>query len=310
MRYLSPLRYPGGKAKLAPYIAQVIARQRPRPRAYAEPFAGGAGAALRLLQEGLTEHAYINDLDPGISALWRCVFYDTDAFAGMVESAEVSIAAWKEHSTTYRNPAGKSDRELGFATFFLNRCNRSGILRARPIGGLEQSGEWKIDARYNRAALGGRVRHVGALRDSVSLSQLDAREFIGNLEHLGDDVLLYVDPPYLVQGDRLYLDSLNPEDHLELANQLHNTRLRWLLTYDADIRITGDLYPGFRCLEFGILHTAQIQRAAVEYAVFSGNLVVPRVSGVIGEGKFRWMTSQRKNSLGDRNRPVSGEASI
>lgn len=294
MRYISPLRYPGGKARLAPYIAQLIARQRPRPKAYAEAFAGGAGAALRLLVDNKVDHIYINDLDPGISALWRCIFEHTEEFASAIETEEVSIDAWHHHSEIYRNPAGKSDIELGFSTFFLNRCNRSGILRARPIGGLDQTGKWKIDARFNRENLIGRIRHLGTYSSRVTLSEMDARHFISSLEPQSDDVLLYVDPPYLVQGDRLYMDSLADADHQELATLLRQTPLRWLLTYDADKRITEKLYKGFRCVEFNILHTAQIQRTGVEYAIFGHRLILPEVTGIIGEGNYRWMTSKRK----------------
>ncbi|GAA3498548.1 DNA adenine methylase [Streptomyces prasinosporus] len=297
MRYISPLRYPGGKARLAPYITQLMARQRPRPHSYAEAFAGGAGAALRLLLDNEVEHIYINDLDPGVAALWRCIFHHTDHLAELVESEEVSIEAWYKHSEVYRTPEGRSDIELGFSTFFLNRCNRSGILRARPIGGLDQTGKWKIDARFNREALAHRIRHLGKYSTRVSVSQKDARVFIKELEPSSDDVLLYVDPPYLVQGDRLYLDSLTEGDHASLAKILRTTPLRWLLTYDADKRVTEQLYKGFRCVEFNILHTAQIQRTGVEYAVFGNQLILPEVTGIIGEGNYRWMTSRRKKKL-------------
>lgn len=296
MRYISPLRYPGGKARLAPYIAHLMARQRPRPKAYAEAFAGGAGAALRLLVDDEVDHIYINDLDPGIAALWRCIFNDTEQLISAVETEEISIEAWHRHSHTYRNPSSASDIELGFATFFLNRCNRSGILSARPIGGLDQTGTWKIDARFNRDGLASRIKNLGKYSSRVTLSEMDAQSFIRTLETRSDDVLLYVDPPYLVQGDRLYMDSLTANDHRSLSNLLHDTPLRWLLTYDADKRITEELYRGFRCVEFSILHTAQIQRTGVEYAVFGNQLILPEVTGIIGDGNYRWMTSKRKKA--------------
>ncbi|MFI0108307.1 DNA adenine methylase [Streptomyces globisporus] len=294
MRYISPLRYPGGKARLAPYVAHLLARQRPRPKAYAEAFAGGAGAALRLLIDNEVEHIYINDLDPGVASLWRCIFNHTEDLIDLVSHEEVSIEAWHRHAEIYRTPKGRNDLELGFSTFFLNRCNRSGILRARPIGGLDQTGDWKIDARFNRINLAERIRNLGTYSNRVTLSEIDARAFIKSLERQSDDVLLYVDPPYLVQGDRLYMDSLAENDHEELSALLRSTPLRWLLTYDADKRITEQLYKGFRCVEFSILHTAQIQRTGAEYAIFGNQLILPEVTGIIGEGNYRWMTSKRK----------------
>lgn len=289
MRYLSPLRYPGGKGRLAPYIARLISIQRPRPRQYAEPFAGGAGAALRLLVDEEVDTIHINDLHPGISAFWRCVFHDTERFIARIQTAEVSIAAWHEHSMTNANPAGKNDLELGFSTFFLNRCNRSGILSARPIGGLDQSGRWKIDARFNRESLTERVRHISQYRERVVLYEQDGRDFIKSLKSIGKDVLVYVDPPYLIQGDELYLDSLSAKDHAELARLLQKCKLPWFLTYDAHERITKELYTGLRTLEFDISHTAQVQHVGIEYAVFSDILNTPDDDAAMVRTPGRWL---------------------
>ncbi|MFJ8335102.1 DNA adenine methylase [Streptomyces sp. NPDC094437] len=300
MRYISPLRYPGGKARLAPYIAHLLSRQRPRPRSYAEAFAGGAGAALRLLVDNEVDYIHINDLDPGVAALWRCIFFNSGSLIEAVASAKVTIEEWHRHADIYNNPSGRSDIELGFSTFFLNRCNRSGILRARPIGGLDQTGNWKIDARFNRDSLIERINYLEKLGDRVTISQMDARSFIRHLEPQSDDILMYVDPPYIIQGDRLYLDSLTGDDHQQLAELLRQTPVRWLLTYDANKRITEELYKGFRCVEFDILHTAQIQRTGVEYAIFGNRLILPEVTGIIGDGNFRWMTSKRKRETSRR----------
>ncbi|MFC8247479.1 DNA adenine methylase [Streptomyces chartreusis] len=289
MRYISPLRYPGGKARLAKYIKHLIDSQNPRPTNYAEPFCGGAGAALKLLVDGTVDHIHLNDADPGIAAFWRCVFTMPGDLASMVRSAEVTIDSWRKAAEVYASPIGKSDLDLGFATFFLNRCNRSGILRARPIGGYDQAGKWKIDARFNREALAERIEFLGTYGGRVSLSQQDGRQHIRDLETLGESVLAYVDPPYLVQGDRLYMDSLSSEDHAELAIVLCKSTVNWFLTYDAESRITESLYPDHRCMQFEIAHSAQVRHLGVEYAVFSNGLHVPEFDGVIGKGDYLWL---------------------
>ena len=289
-RSLSPLRYPGGKARLAAYLARLIAAQDPRPREYAEPFAGGAGAALRLLETEEVHAIHLNDLSPAIAAFWRSVFGRTDEFAARIINQEITIDAWREAREVYLAPDEASDFELGYATFLLNRFNRSGILEAGPIGGMEQKGNWKIGARFNAAELAGRVAYVGEYRNRVHLSQLDARDFVAHLERTAPDTLLYVDPPYLVQGERLYLDSLSYTDHKELAAQLIASSLPWFLTYDADERITEDLYQGMRCIEFGISHTAHTQHQGAEYAVFGPNLTVPGID-VISRQTSHWIAS-------------------
>ncbi|WP_263120725.1 DNA adenine methylase [Cellulomonas fimi] len=277
-RYISPLRYPGGKARLAPFVATLLDRQRPRPTAYAEPFAGGAGAALHLLVAEEVDEIYINDLNPGVAAFWRAAVTQPSDLCAKVLDAPVDLEAWHEARRVYALGTG-TDLDLGFATFFLNRCNRSGILNARPIGGLEQTGNWKIDARYNRDALAERIERIGRYSSRIHVSEQDARDFLVELEasDAGARTLVYVDPPYLGQGENLYLDSLSSEDHKQLAGHLTTSSLRWFLTYDADPRIPEQLYPGLPCVEFDIAHTAQVQHVGTEYAVFS-----PRLQNVPG----------------------------
>jgi DNA adenine methylase len=289
MRYISPLRYPGGKARIASFVAELLATQRPRPRRYAEPFAGGAGCALTLLTSEHVDLVYINDLNPGIAAFWRCVFNQTKRLVRLIEEAEISIEAWHSAREVYQAPKRHTDLELGFATFFLNRCNRSGILTARPIGGLDQTGNWKIDARFNRTDLAKRIIYIGSYRRRVQLTELDAREFLFTLAPYRREVLAYIDPPYLGPGDKLYLDKLSLEDHRDLASQLRQSPLKWFLTYDSDGRVTDELYVDYRCAEFDIKHTAQINHLGSEFVVFSDNLAVPDGLQVLSTGKGRWL---------------------
>lgn len=291
MRYISPLRYPGGKARFTPFAAKLLAAQRPRPRRYAEPFAGGAGSALGLLAGEHVDLIHINDLNPGIAAFWRCVFNQTKRLVRLIEQAEISIESWHSAREIYLSPGRHSDLELGFATFFLNRCNRSGILTARPIGGLEQTGRWKIDARFNRNELAERIAFVGSYRRRVQLTELDARAFLTALRPCHREVLAYVDPPYLGQGDRLYLDRFSDDDHRDLADQLRSSRLKWFLTYDCDDRVVDELYVDLRCAEFDISHNAQVNHTGSELVVFSDHLTVPEDLQVLATAKGRWVVA-------------------
>ena len=289
MRYLSPLRYPGGKARLAPYISTLMSWQDSLPTIYGEPFAGGAGVALRLLVDDEVESIHINDLNSGIAAFWRTVFRSNADLVDQVESAEVSLDAWHHWRSVYESPTGWDDLSLGFATFFLNRTNRSGILTARPIGGLDQTGTWKIDARFNKAALAERIASLGAYADRVLVTEVDARRMINEIDvNVANEYFLYVDPPYLMQGDGLYMNGLTMEDHTEVAATLARSSVRWLLTYDADARVTADLYERHRCLEFDIQHFAHRQHLGQEYAVFGSNVIIPDDTVVVS-GLGRWV---------------------
>ncbi|WP_368052492.1 DNA adenine methylase [Micromonospora sp. HUAS LYJ1] len=271
--FISPLRYPGGKAKLGPFFARVLASQQESPTTYAEPYAGGAGAGLFLLSEGYIDRLLINDLNPGIAAFWRAVLGRTDEFVHRIMNEEVSLDSWHLHRATYLDPIGRDDLELGFSTFFLNRCNRSGILTARPIGGLSQAGNWKIDARFNRNGLVSRVRHIQKLAKKITVTQKSALDFISTVSRRTRPALLYVDPPYLVKGEELYMSAHSWEDHEKLAVALARIRHPWILTYDVDERVRN-LYPMHRCLRYSISHTAQTQKVGREFMLFSENLKV------------------------------------
>ena len=162
MNYLSPLRYPGGKARPRPYFARLLASQSIDIETYCEPYAGGAGAGLFLLTEGHVDRLLINDLNPGVAAFWRACLTQSDAFIRPARQCRVDLDKWHTQRAIYTTPAGRDDLELGFATYFLNRTNRSGILSARPIGGLEQTGRWKIDARFNKPDLIARINALAA----------------------------------------------------------------------------------------------------------------------------------------------------
>lgn len=276
-RYLSPLRYPGGKGRLSQFVASLLERQHPRPTRYVEPFAGGAGVGLRLLVDEYVDEIVINDLNPGVAAFWRAVFQRPDELLRRLKSCDVTVAEWEKQRAVYL-AAPSDDVDLGFALFFLNRTNRSGILDARPIGGYAQQGRWKIDARFDRERLTERIAALSQFSSRVSVREVDGIELIG--EFLGDrHSFVYADPPYLGKGDDLYLDTLGWSDHERLAKLLRNGG-RWLLTYDADPRVTSDLYADFRCAKFSMSHSAAIQHTGHEYAVFSRSLDVASLAGL------------------------------
>ena len=285
-RFISPLRYPGGKAKLGPYFARVLSSQNATISTYAEPYAGGAGAGLYLLSEGYVDRLLINDLNPGIAAFWRAILGSAEKFIERLETEEVTMKSWHLHRETYLNPAGVDDFSLGFATFFLNRCNRSGILTARPIGGLDQAGKWKIDARFGRADLGSRIRRISAMAKSIVVTEQHAINFVKAVSRKVNPVMLYADPPYLANGEELYMSEHSWADHSELASLLLKIRHPWILTYDLDERIRN-LYPSNRCLEYNISHTAQAQKVGREFMLFSRGLKIDDIT-VSSRRKGNW----------------------
>ena len=266
LRRLSPLRYPGGKASLTELFIDLI-RKNKLNGTYVEPYAGGAGAALGLLMSGTVERIIINDLDPAVKAFWDAVVYDGENFIDRIEATPLTITEWRQQKVQYkRDDATTIDK--GFAFFYLNRTNRSGIINAGPIGGMKQNGNYLIDARYNKADLVDKIRNIGNLSDRITVTSLDGVELVKALPS-NEPNFIYIDPPYYVKGGSLYLNSYKPEDHQRLADVLNERQdLKWLLTYD-NVEPIRDLYSQRRMSEFSLNYSARNYELGSEVMIFS-----------------------------------------
>jgi DNA adenine methylase len=275
-RYPSPLRYPGGKGKVANYVKLLLIENGLVGAEYIEPFAGGAGVALSLLYEGLASRIHINDLDPDIYAFWRTVLTDPEELCRRIDSVDVTMDEWHRQREVLE--ADTVDRiDLAFATFFLNRTNRSGIIRGGVIGGKQQAGEWKLHARYNKPALIRRIELIAEHRERINLTCLDAAIYVDTvLPTLPDRALVYLDPPYFVKGQGLYRNAYSPDDHAEIAGLVPNIRQRWLVSYDAAPEII-ELYKGHTPLRYDLSYSAQSKYMGREVMFYSPGLKRPRV---------------------------------
>lgn len=235
----SPLRYPGGKGAFYPYFSEIMKRNGLNGGKYFEPFAGGAGVALGLLSLDVASEVVLNDADYHIYCFWVSILNENELFAEVIRNVELSIEEWQNQKKIYMEPEKHTVFEVGFSTFYLNRCNRSGILAgAGPIGGYKQQGKWRLDSRFNKDDLIARIDQIGKLKNRIFIENLDALDFLRKYLTNGPDrenVLVYIDPPYVSAGNRLYLNLYSDDDHKKLADfLLEQVNLRWVVTYDDD----------------------------------------------------------------------------
>lgn len=278
----SPLRYPGGKHSLAPLLGDILVCNDLHDGTIVEPFAGGAGASLRLMFDEVVSELILNDADPRIYAFWRAVLNQTDALVRQIETTPVTMSKWRKCRSIYDGAVSRQRQlDIAFSTFFLNRCNRSGILMGGgPIGGYDQTGNWKLPARFYREALIARIRRIAEYRDRIKVMKLDARELLRSFRAWGfpsssERCLVYLDPPYYQKGQRLYLNSLEHEDHKELSELLLNDPpFRWVLTYD-NVRATRKLYRSLKPRPFELHYSAYQRRVGRELLIFDPRLSVP-----------------------------------
>lgn len=277
----TPLRYPGGKQKLTPFIAEVILANGLEGGSYVEPYAGGAGVAMELLFDGYIERAYLNDSSYHIYSFWDSVLNHTDEFCARISRALISIDEWLLHREVLRNPDQHSRFDVGFSTFYLNRTNRSGVLTGGVIGGLDQSGKWKLDARFSKNELIQRVESIGEFRESIEVSNFDAEDFFSiTINSLPENTLIYCDPPYFEKASRLYLNHYKPDDHERIAKTIQGLHtVKWMVSYDGVQQIL-DYYPNQRKFLYELQYNASRAYKGSEVFIFSENLVIPRNSSL------------------------------
>ena len=264
---------------MADLLARFVEVNGLRGCAYFEPFAGGAGAALQLLQDGVVSEVWLNDLDPRIYAFWHAALTEHERFIDALMSVELSLGQWRKQRDICLQPNRHSTFDVGFAAFYLNRCNRSGILLgSAPIGGYSQAGTWRIDARFYRQTLAKRIMKLADQRERIRLSNDDARRFLAkNLraDKSREQVFVYLDPPYVSNGNRLYLNHYQARDHSRLAHHLRRQRaVNWVVSYD-DTQFIRRLYEDCKVSDIPLQYSLQQRKKAYELLITPPYLEAP-----------------------------------
>ncbi|MGG4212651.1 DNA adenine methylase [Paenibacillus sp. FSL L8-0638] len=272
---LSPLRYPGGKTQLYKFVKNVIEQNDISRPIYVEPFAGGAGLAIELLLKGDVDSIIINDFDKAIYSFWSCVLYDTDNLINLIESTPINLIEWEKQKGIYNSRDDYSTLELGFATFFLNRTNHSGIIKGGPISRDDQA-KYKLDCRFNKIDLINKIRRIASVKEKVNLYNHDAVYFINRiLPNFPDNRLfIFFDPPYYKQGKNLYTNFYGHDDHKELCYAIKGiTQSNWITTYDFNENI-AELYEDLPTKVYQLQYSAHRKRIEKEFLFHNFNTVV------------------------------------
>ncbi len=277
MAFNTPLRYPGGKGKLTNYLRLVFEQNELLDGHYIEPYAGGSGIAISLLLLEYASCIHLNDLNPSVYAFWHSVVNEPEELCRRINDVDVTMDEWRRQKTV--QVAEDPDLlDLGFSTFFLNRTNRSGIILAGVIGGQDQAGNYKLDARFNKQNLCERIERIAMYRDRIRVYNCDAVDLIQNvLPTLPERSLVYLDPPYYVKGQGLYENHYFHDDHIEISRLVQEeVNLPWIVSYDYAPQIL-EMYEGCNSIAYGINYSAQDRYKGAEAMFFSDQLIITDV---------------------------------
>lgn len=279
MQHYSPLRYPGGKNKLSAFVAKICIDNNIQGH-YVEPYCGGASVALFLLFEGFVKKVTINDKDKSIFAFWHSVLNKTDELCYMIENVELNITEWQKQRSVQLNKNKVDLLPLGFSTFYLNRTNRSGIINAGVMGGINQDGNYLMDCRFNRDDLISRIKRIAERKNQIKLYNLDAIKLIDKIQKnkQKDKTIFYFDPPYYLKANSLYMNHYKDSNHKEVGEKIKSIQdIKWIVSYDnvPEIQI---IYSECKKKEFSFKHTAYQIREGNEVLFLSSNIKQPAIN--------------------------------
>jgi DNA adenine methylase len=290
----SPLRYPGGKSCLYDLTSTILRLNKLERGDYAEPYAGGGGLALTLMFNGHVADIHINDLDPSIWSFWHSILNETHAFTSLIEETPVTLDEWHRQRQIHLDQDTDDILQLGFSTFFLNRTNRSGIIKgASVIGGLDQTGNYKLDCRFNKPDLIRRIERIEKYKSRIHLTRLDALKFLKQSKRrLPDHTFFCIDPPYFNKGKNLYTSAYSQSDHEDVAKAIVDLDRPWIVTYDDTPEIRKH-YKTRRQYCFDINYSLQTKRIGTELLIASKGLRLP---GKIRDRQVHKPQHRRANS--------------
>ncbi len=263
----TPLRYPGGKGKFSPFVKKLMETNNLNAD-YLEPYAGGAGVALDLLYSGYCKNIHINDYDIAVFNFWKSIIQNTESFLKLIIDTPITIDEWHKQKHILSKPEEFSQLDHGFATFFLNRTNRSGILKGGVIGGKNQNGNYKLDVRFHKQNLSKRIEKIGKHSTHIKVYNYDALELLNKVDNLlPKNSLIYLDPPYYVKGQGLYRNFYVHENHVQIREALDNIQTKWIASYDNCQEIK-DIYKGYRQDDYDLNYSAYFKMKGSEVMIY------------------------------------------
>lgn len=271
----SPLRYPGGKTKFYSYVKELLKINNLLDETYIEPFAGGAGLALKLLLNDDVKRIIINDFDPAIYCFWYSILHTTEEFCDHIMEVPLTQEEWSRQRTIYLEHDVSNPFQLGFSTFFLNRTNVSGVVKGGLIGGKDQKGTYKLDARFNREALAEKIIKIADRKEQIVVLNYDAKKLLQPQElRKYYKAFINLDPPYVKKGAQLYKNAFCEADHRDLYELIAGCKRKWIVTYDI-CPLVAELYSSYRSSYLDVTYSIQSSKKAKEYIFFSNNLILP-----------------------------------
>jgi DNA adenine methylase len=244
----SPLRYPGGKTRVArrfkPYF--------PPHTGYREIFAGGAAI---FFSKRKARKNWLNDLHPGLYAFWVAVRDRFEAFAEECRKeptpgrkARFDYWAFKRRDLMEsRGQHHLLERAVQF--YYLNRT----VWGGRVVFDPSRKSRLYFSNPEGWSRLEKKLAHLAKVSAKLRRVRITCEDYAKCLKGATQDTFIYADPPYYRESDghptdKLYDKSFGFDCHARLAELLRDSPAKIMLSYD-DCDEVRALYKGWRIEE-------------------------------------------------------------
>jgi DNA adenine methylase len=216
-----------------------------------------------------------------IYAFWKMVKEWPEVLIDRMMSGKISLAAWRRMTPMRKidKPTKANLADLGYAGLFFNRTCFSGIVGAGPIGGMTQNSSYKIDCRFNKKELADAIRRCSGVLDRVEIVFGDGIVFLQKeCLNMPMHSVVYIDPPYVTNGYKLYRYHFDKVEHERLADAVGDLRVPWLMSYDNHDLIR-DLYVGEQAKFVKTYQSLKGSRFVKEILLLSDDFRLPSNDG-------------------------------
>jgi len=230
----SPLRYPGGKSRVARLLAPYI----PEHEEYREIFFGGGGL---FFHKPKAKHNWINDLHPGLYAFWKTLRDQFDEFEALCRKQPASNEATLRATFDYwcgrddLMKASGDDKLLERAVqyYFINRT----VWTGRVVYDPARRSRLYFSNPEGWGNLEKKLKHLRACSEKLQGVKITNLPFEQCLEGATPDTFIYADPPYYrdsldVPTSKLYEGHFPIEAHTALRDLLAASPARAMISYD------------------------------------------------------------------------------
>lgn len=227
----SPFRYAGGKTWLVPRIREWLSVFGGLDKELIETFTGGGIVTLTAVMENLVGRATMIELDEDVAAVWETILGgEAEWLSNEIERFNLT----QENVNSILSESPQSVRERALATIVKNRVTRGGIL-APGVGFVKHGENGKgLASRWYPKTLKKRILAIDQVRHRIKFIQGDAIPFLKKHANR-EDLVFFIDPPYIKAGRRLY--KYSDIDHDLLFKLASNLSGNFLMTYDNEEEI-------------------------------------------------------------------------